>query len=648
MIFRPWPGRARVASERVERKLAAILAADVAGYSRLAGADEERTLARLRALRGDLLDPAIAAHRGRVVKRTGDGILVEFRSVVDAVRCAIEVQNGMVERGTGLAPDRRIAFRVGIHLGDVVEERDGDLMGDGVNIAARLEGIAEPGGICLSASAYDQVRDRIAVAFRDLGERQLKNIARPVRVYAAEIATHQSAPATSPPKPRRDAASERRAILVALVLALAAIAGAAWWFHLWNPGSPAPAEGERLSLIVLPFSNLSGDPRQDYLADILTDELTTYLSRIPQSFVIARNTAFTFKGKAVDVKQIGRELGVRYVLEGSAQPTESRVRVNARLIDAKSGAHVWADQFDTDRTDTLSMQDEIVTRLARVLQIQLTGLEAARLERAHPANPRAEELAMRCAANVLAYSTFRKESQQGLALCEQALQADGRNVRALSILAVRHGLIATTGLTVDRQGDLSRAEELAGRALAIDPNDDLAHVAKARALMAEGHLEEAVVEADRAITLNPVNVLAWVTVCFAHILLHEPQAAIACDEQAMRLSPRDPFLYTFQEFNGIAYVMLRQEEQAIDWYRRSVASNPDFPDPRWHLAAALALSGRDAEAHDQIARYLSLPMTRAETVAQLKAALLPPANVAMAAFREREFEALRKAGLPEK
>ena len=286
------------------RKLAAILAADVAGYSRLAGTDEDRTLARLRALRSDLIDPTIAVHHGRVVKRTGDGSLVEFRSVVDAVRCAIEMQNGMVERNAGLPPERRIEFRVGIHLGDVVEESDGDLMGDGVNIAARLEGVADPGGVCLSEDAYRQVRDRLKEAFVELGEKELKNIARPVRAYA--IKASSTDPETVAPQ----------------------------------VSAPDKAGPPRLSIVVLPFANLGGDPEQEYFVDGVTESLTTDLSLIAGSFVIARNTAFTYKGKHVVVKQIGRELNVRYVLEGSVQRSGNRLRVNVQLIDAETGTHL--------------------------------------------------------------------------------------------------------------------------------------------------------------------------------------------------------------------------------------------------------------------------------------------------------------------
>jgi TolB-like protein/class 3 adenylate cyclase len=325
------------------RNIAAILVADVVGCSRLAGADEEGTLARLRALRGDLIDPTIAARHGRVVKRTGDGILIEFRSVVDAVRCAIDVQNGTVERNAGVPGDRRIEFRIGVHLGDVVEEADGDLMGDGVNIAARLEGIAEPGAICLSEDAYRQVKGRLDLPVVDLGPKQLKNIAEPIRVYALEV--NKVAEPKPPPA--------------------------------FAPEKPAPP---RLSIVVLPFANLGGDVEQEYFVDGVTENLTTDLSRIRGTFVIGRNTAFTYKRKAVDLKQIGRELNVRYVLEGSIQRGGNRMRVNVQLIDAETDNHLWAERFDKPVADLFDMQDEIVARVAGALNAQLVAAEARRAE----------------------------------------------------------------------------------------------------------------------------------------------------------------------------------------------------------------------------------------------------------------------------
>jgi adenylate cyclase len=431
------------------RKLAAILVADVVGYSRLAGADEDRTLARLRGLRSDLIDPAIAAHHGRIVKRTGDGSIIEFRSVVDAVRCAIEVQN-VIERNAGVAEDKRIRFRVGIHLGDVVEESDGDLMGDGVNIAAPLEGIAKPGAICLSEDAYRQVSGRLEMEVTDLGPTQLKNIDRQIRAYSLQVgvpAKPKPAKAVEPVTPVAPTPQKRRFGLAPLAAALAAlvivIAGGAWWFLAANrpavvaSNAPPPLAAQRLSVVVLPFANLSGDPAQDYLADALTDELTTALARIRDSFVIARNTAFTFRGKPVDAKAIGRDLGVRYVLEGSVQPSGNRVRVNAQLIDAGSGAHLWADQFDTPRSDLLETQDDIVARLGRTMNVELTGAEAARLKRAQAANPDAEDLGLQCTAGVQKANFIGKDADAGYRLCEQALAVDPNNARALNPPAER-------------------------------------------------------------------------------------------------------------------------------------------------------------------------------------------------------------------
>ena len=332
-----------------------------------------------------MINPAIAIHHGRTVKRTGDGSIVEFRSVVDAVRCAIEVQTGLVERNAGLPPERRIEFRVGIHLGDVVEETDGDLMGDGVNIAARLEGVAKPGAICLSEDAYRQVKQRLDLKAADLGTIQLKNITEPIHVYSLEVnrpaQTKLTTAVEGPAGPKK---RSRFALLGAAIAALlVALAAGSLYFLGANrvapvaANAPPPLAAQRFSIVALPFANLSGDPAQDYLADALTDELTTDLARLPDTFVIARNTAFTYKGKPVDAKAIGKELGVRYVLEGSVQPSGDRVRVNAQLIDAESGAHLWADQFDAARAGLLNTQDEIVTRLARALDIQLTEVEAA-------------------------------------------------------------------------------------------------------------------------------------------------------------------------------------------------------------------------------------------------------------------------------
>src|SRR5271170_7595096 len=440
------------------RKLAAILCSDVVGFSRLAGADEDRILARLRSLRSDLMDPTIAVHNGRVVKRTGDGSIVEFRSVVDAVRCAIEVQNAMVERNAGVPEDRRIVFRIGIHLGDVVEESDGDLMGDGVNIAARLEGIAAPGAICLSEDAYRQVKGRLDLAVTDLGPTQLKNIAEPVRAYSLQVgvpaeAKPKAAPQGEPAAPRaRGLLARWPALAAALIVALLAIGAYAWraGFAPLLPGASVAedklANEPRLSIVVLPFENLSGDPEQDYFADGITDDLTTDLSRLPDAFVIARNTAFTYKGKAVDAKEIGRELGVRYVLEGSVQRDQGRLRVNVQLIDAASGAHLWADRFEEDVADLFKLQDQVVARLTNSLGYELVRTEAEKDARSK--SPDAVDLTMRGWALVWQeqqQERTKENNNAAQALFEQALKIDPNETDALAGDAYAYLLEYTRG-----------------------------------------------------------------------------------------------------------------------------------------------------------------------------------------------------------
>ena len=430
--------------------------------------------------------------------------------MVDAVRCAIEVQNGLIERNAGLPPERRIEFRIGIHLGDVVEEGDGDLMGDGVNIAARLEGLAAPGTICLSEDTYRQVKGRLDPAITDLGPTQLKNIAEPVRVYSLEVGKPAQ---PKPPGPKRRSAPTLLAAGIAALLIL--IAAGAWYLFIANrPGvvttnaiAPAPSNPQpplaarRFSIVVLLFANLSGDPAQDYLADALTDELTTSIARIPFTFfVIARNTAFTYKGKPVDAKAIGKDLGVRYVLEGSVQPSAAQVRVNVQLIDADSGAHLWAEQFDTPRADLLQTQDEIVTRLAHALQFQLPEAEVARLKRTPVANPGAEDLALQCLAAVRkAPEAVSKEAEAGFHLCEQALAADPNNVLALAVLSIKFWQPVSHNLSADPKADLERGDELVSKVLTLDPTVAYGHVFKAEMLRDQGRLEEANAEAERAL-----------------------------------------------------------------------------------------------------------------------------------------------------
>jgi adenylate cyclase len=644
------------------RKLPAILAADVAGYSKLAGADEERTLARLRALRSDLIDPTIALHHGRVVKRTGDGVLIEFRSVVDAVRCAIEVQNGMADRNAGLPPEQRIEFRIGVHVGDVVEESDGDLMGDGVNIAARLEGIAKPGSICLSEDAYRQVKSRLDLAVSDLGTTQLKNIAEPVRVYSVEVGKAASL------KPVK-AAQRNLLPILAVIVSLTVIAGAVGLYFAGGQKSPSapqsttaspPAElakqaapeppkvkPERLSIVVLPFTNLGGDRTQDYLADVITEELTSSLSRIAGSFVIARSTAFTYKGKPIDVRQLGRDLGVRYALEGSAQRSDNRLRVTAQLIDAESGAHLWSDQFDANIANLLEMQDEIVKRLSVPLEVRLIDVDAARIARTPPANLDAQDLALQCMAGVIP-SVMVEGSNPAYGFCERAVQMDEHNAIALTFLSLKYIAPVLNMQSTDRQTAIRQAEEFAARALVADRNFYWAHLASAAVLISQKRHEEAIVELEQTLDLHPGFTIANTLLCEANNYLGRPDRGMEYVDKAIRLSPRDPKREWFYGEKAWALLMQQQDDLAIDWLRRTVKLVPEVPISHALLASTLALTGRQAEATEELKQYLSLKDTTSKTIADFRPQHRAVSdNPKWLAYSDRLVEGLRKAGMPE-
>jgi TolB-like protein/tetratricopeptide (TPR) repeat protein len=589
-----------LAIERPNRRLTTILAADAAGYSRLVGADEEGTLGRLRAIRKDLIDPLIAAHRGRIVKTTGDGLLVEFASVVDAVRSAVEMQQAMADGNAGLAPDKRIEFRIGINLGDVVVEDDGDLMGEGVNVAARLEGIAEPGGICLSSAAYDQVRGKIDIGVQDRGEQRLKNIAEPVRVFAF-----------SPAQP-----------------AVAAL-------HT--------AVAPRLSIVVLPFVNLSADSGQDYFVDGVTESLTTDLSRIPGAFVIARNTAFTFKGKPVDARAIGRELGVRYVMEGSVQGGGDRIRVNAQLIDTETGSHLWAERFDKPRADIFDMQDEITTRLARTVGIELVAAEGRRAERERPNNMDAVDLAMRGWA-ILNQPLSLQRAREARELFDAALRLDDRNVEALIGLASYHVNNVRTFASTNRDEELRIAETATTKALTLAPGNALAHFVRANVLHVSGATERSLRELEFAVTLDRNLAWAHADAGFMKVLLGRAEEAEADLANAIRLSPRDPGLDRWYGLLGIADLYLGRLESALDRLRKSVEINPDVALTHFFLAAASALNGHAAEARE--ARDAGLRLDANFTVARFRNERRSD-NPIFLAQRERIFEGLSLAGVPE-
>ena len=462
------------------RKIAAILVADVVGYSRLAGADEDRTLSRLRGLRSDLIDPAIAAHHGRIVKRTGDGSLIEFRSVVDAVRCAIEVQTGMVERNAGLPPERRIEFRVGIHLGDVVEEADGDLMGDGVNIAARLEGIAEPGGVCLSNAAYEQVRDKVKEQYADLGERVLKNIERPVRVFS--LACGAISPSMAPPVGAQKTAADHPTIAV------------------------------------LPFTCFSDERELKFLTDAMTEDLITMLARIPGFIVIARQSSFVYQGRSVDARQIGRELGVRYIVEGSLRPVDQQIRVGAQLIDATNGTQLWADRFDGQAKNVLEVEDQIARAIAARIEPELVRAEIALIRRRRDANPDAWSF-YRQGAGVISLKGWSEETlEQATTLLRQATTLDPDFALARSQLALFLSLGARHGLVKDAAAAVTEARAEAERAVTID-HDTSEVLGYAGCALAElGDVQRGSEILERAIDNDPSNAQAWValgtSLCF--------------------------------------------------------------------------------------------------------------------------------------
>ena len=618
------------------RKIAAILAADVVGFSRMASADEDRTLARLRTLRADLIDPTIAGQNGRVFKRTGDGALVEFRSVVEAVRCAITIQNAMVERNVGTPADQRIEFRIGIHLGDVVEESDGDLMGDGVNIAARLEGIAEPGAICLSEQAYWQVKGRLDLAVTDLGPTQLKNIAEPVRTYSLQVGAPAVAKAAIAPKPKKRA---MLAPLVAGIVALVVVAGGTWYFLAGSrpavvATAPAPAEPAHLSVVVLPFANLSGDPDQDYFADGVTENLTTDLARIRDSFVIARNTAFTFKGKTVDAKEIGRELGVRYVLEGSVQRDQNRVRVNAQLIDAASGAHLWADRFEEDVADLFKLQDEVVARLTNSLGHALIDAEAEK--GAHSKNPDAIDLTMRGWAVFYRQPPSRESYDAALALFERALSIDPSDSEALTGDAVTYLNEYAYGWTNPAIDYEAKVLTQAERAIALAPNSADAFYVKSFYFFISRRWNEALGAANAGLAIDPNDAALYSIRSAAETSLGQYEQAKSDALQGIRLSPRDPFVGAWHLGLGDAELGLGHFDAAIEAYHKSIDLGFRAFQPYVDLAAVNALEGKTEEARTALAEARRLNPKLTVRWLRSIAPDLPPL-----------FEGVRKAGLQE-
>ena len=586
---------------RVGRRLAAIVAADVAGYSRLMGLDEVGTARALREHR-KVTDALVAKHGGRIVKTTGDGVLLEFPSVVDAVECAVAVQSVMAERNQGFPEDRRMLFRIGINLGDILIEGD-DILGDGVNVAARLEGIAEPGGICISSSAYDQVRGKVAVEFADLGDQELKNISRPIRAFAV--------------------IHDQRGALT-------------------QAGGKQILAPPPLSIVVLPFANIGGDAEQEHFADGITESLTTDLSCIPNSVVIARNIAFTFKGKAVDVKQVGRQLNVRNVLEGSVQRSGNRLRLNVQLIDAEIGKHLWAERFDKPVADLFDMQDEIVSRLTNSLRTQLVAADAQRSE--HLENPTSTDLYLQGWAHLNSRTT--PDAVLKARDCfERALVLDPNNVDALVGRAGVHCIFGGAIMGVDSAPHFAAAEAALTDALARKPQHAIAHLTLGSVYNYTGRVVQGIAECERALALDRNLANAHAFIGHAKNILGRDEEVEAHINEALRLSPRDTFAFWWMTWVGFSKLRLDQFADAAMWFRRAIENNRNYAWPHFGLASALVLLNDLEAARTSVRQALALDPNI--NVSRLRAKLMPPAKSTLGAKQDRLLKTLLSAGMPE-
>jgi TolB-like protein/class 3 adenylate cyclase len=591
-----------LSTEQVERRLAAILAADVAGSCRLIGIDEEGTLAQLKALRKALFDPKVTDHRGRIVKNTGDGALVEFASVVDAVRCADEIQRSVAEQNTDVPQDKRIEFRIGIHVGDIIIADD-DIFGDGVNIAVRLEGIAEPGGICISDDAHRQVRGKVESTLEDMGSQSLKNIAEPMRAWRVRIGP-SSSPATKPPTE------------TAQPLAL--------------PDKP--------SIAVLPFQNMSGDTEQEYFADGMVEDIITGLSRSNSLFVIARHSSFTYKGKAVDIKQVGRDLGVRYVLEGSVRKAGNRVRITGQLIDATTGAHLWADRFDSQLEDIFDLQDQVTSCVIGAIFPRLERAEIERAKRKPTESLQAYDYYLRALSSF--YQFTREQNIEALRLSQAANVIDPEFAAAYAIGAYSHLQRKFFGWRSDAAQERVEARRLVKRAIELG-KDDPTVLARAGQVISElmGEVEEGAVLVSRAINLDPNLVVARYSRGGEHLWLGDVDAALEQFHVAVRLSPLDPLLFFSQTGIAYAHFMAGRYDDGSSWARSAVLQRPNYLDAQFILAACLAMSGRVEEARVVCARLMQLkPALR---ISRIKTRYRRAEDI------ERLSQACRMAGMPE-
>ena len=583
-----------------QRRLTAIVCADIAGYSRLIGEDESGTLAALRSRRRESIDPRIAAHGGRIVKTMGDGLLLEFPSVVEAVRCAIEIHEGMARQNEGVPPDRQLAFRIGVHAGDVIVDGD-DILGDGVNIAARLEAIAEIGGICLSQRAYEDVRDRLPVAFVDGGEQTLKNIARPVHVW------HWAGAAPAPIAPRAAAL-------------------------------PLP---DRPSIAVLPFDNMSSDPDQEYFADGIAEDLITALSRFKELFVIARNSTFAFKGRAVDVKDVGRRLGVHYVVEGSTRRTGGRVRVTAQLIEAATGRHLWAERYDRELSDIFAAQDEVTEAIVAAIAPAVRQRERERVRRCRSAceNMSAWETYQRGLWHADRYS--REDVAAAKALLLRSIAADPQFAPAHAGYAYVLYAEAIWGFVPDVVSNLERARESANRAIALDRQDAFAHLMLGRVLTSLGDVKAALAECGLAVELNPNLASARFGLGYAQALAAgRGDEALASVDHAIRLSPYDPLMHAYLSLRSGILILLGRFAEAIDVARDAQRQPNCTAWAHLHEASGLANLGREQDARVVMERARAL---QPDVSLRWVRALLP----AEPGVADAYFEGMRRAGLPD-
>ena len=637
----------------LRRKLMTIVIGDVVGYSRLMSMDEEDTHARVSGVFQQVLEPAVCRGGGIMIKTSGDGFLAAFDSVVQAVRCAIEIQERVAEQNADVTPDRSIALRIGINLGDVIAE-DGDIFGDGVNVAARLEALAPPGGIVVSRAVRDHVRDRLQIHFEDMGEQVVKNIARPVRVFRALANADGGGAAAPTVYPGVYPGRPRYVLWGVAVLAIFVIAGG-WW--LAGPGvaivsAPvsAPVRSvSQLSIVVLPLSNLGGDPQQDYFVDGITQSLTTDLSRaLPGSFVVARGTAFTYKGKPLDARAIGRDLHVRYVLEGGVTPDKDRVRVNVQLIEADTDIALWAERFDSTREDLLDIQDQIVGRLSRAVGLKLVDIEARRSERERPVNPTALDLVMRGQA-VANRPASPQTMVDARALFQQALDHDSQNVDALAGLATTYVFeVLNSYYGSGREQRLGTADDLIGRALAIDPRHIGALKIRAAILRAEGKFDEAIAASEVVIRQNPGEPWAYKEIGLSKLYLGRFDEARQWFEKAEQIGPRDPSRWIWLGAMGRVQFFLGDNEDAIRLMRLSADANPNDARADALLAAIYALTGRNDEAASALAASRRIQPNL--TIARLFTDWSVPIEATSATYQlqHRRFaEGLRRAGMPD-